>query len=310
VARAPHPLVPPDTRRWVERSLGPGWRVVSVRRLTGGLSTIATRLRVEQGAGGERRSVVLRRFVHIPDDEPDAPARAAAVLDLLAKVAPHLPTPELLAADPDGRDTGGAPAVLMERLPGRIDLAPSDPDRWLGQMVDVLVAIHAVDVAPAERDAEEPWMRDWSSVEPPPWSRHPDRWSAAIDVVRREGPAVARTFVHGDYQHFNLLWSRGRLTGIVDWRTAHWWPPEIDVGHCRLNLAILYGADVAEDFRRRYEAASGRPLDPWWDLRETVGYLPSWAPGITDQVAGRIPFDAAAADRRVDDFLPVLLDRL
>jgi phosphotransferase family enzyme len=58
-----------------------------------------------------------------------------------------LPAPEPIAADADGRETGGHPAILMTRLPGRPDLAPADPEGWLRQIAAMAVRIHAVEVA-------------------------------------------------------------------------------------------------------------------------------------------------------------------
>jgi hypothetical protein len=43
-------------------------------------------------------------------------------------------------------------------------------------------------------------------------------------------------------------------------------PPDLDVGHCRLNLAVLFGADRAEKFRLAYDAEADRAVDPWGDL--------------------------------------------
>jgi Ser/Thr protein kinase RdoA (MazF antagonist) len=147
---------------------------------------------------------------------------------------------------------------------------------------------------------------------PPAWSVRPERWGEAIDLVRAEPPRLATTaLTHGDFQHFNLLWSRGRLTGIVDWNAPAPRPPDNDLGHCRLNLVILYGTEAADDFLRRYEAETGgRTVDPWWDLRETVVFLPSWAPTILRQVGRRLAVDADAIHRRVDAHLPTLLRRL
>jgi aminoglycoside phosphotransferase (APT) family kinase protein len=63
-----------------------------------------------------------------------------------------------------------------------------------------------------------------------------------------------------------LLWSRERLTGVVDWSEACLGPPEVDVGHCRLNLTVLFSADLADRFRAMYEAESGHKVDAWWDV--------------------------------------------
>ena len=34
-------------------------------------------------------------------------------------------------------------------------------------------------------------------------------------------------------------WSRGLLTGMVDWTQASWGPPELDLGHMRWNLVAV-----------------------------------------------------------------------
>jgi hypothetical protein len=39
-------------------------------------------------------------------------------------------------------------------------------------------------------------------------------------------------------------------------------PLDVDVGHCRPNLAVLFGADRAERFRRAYEAEACGAVDP------------------------------------------------
>ena len=59
---------------------------------------------------------------------------------------------------------------------------------------------------------------------------------------------------------------RARLTGVVDWIEACVGPPEVDVGHRRLNLTVLFSAGVADRFRALYEAESGHRVDAWWDV--------------------------------------------
>jgi aminoglycoside phosphotransferase (APT) family kinase protein len=117
-------------------------------------------------------------------------------------------------------------------------------------------------------------------------------------------------FIHRDFQHFNFLWLRGRLTGVVDWNMACTGPPDVDVGHCQLNLAVLFGVDVAERFRRSYEAEAGRAVDPWWELHEIAVYNDSWPRFIPVQAAGRAPVDTAGMTARVEDLLEATLRRL
>lgn len=98
-------------------------------------------------------------------------------------------------------------------------------------------------------------------------------------------------FFHNDFQHFRLLWRGDRLSGIVDWTRSGRGAPDSDVGHCRLNLAVLFSVDWAERFRRAYEAEAGRRLYRWWDIHELALYSGGWQHFIPVQVGGRIPVD-------------------
>jgi aminoglycoside/choline kinase family phosphotransferase len=95
---------------------------------------------------------------------------------------------------------------------------------------------------------------------PPPDASRPDVWKEAIALVSEERAPARTCFLHCDYQHFNMLWSRERLTGVVDWSEARLGPPEVDVGHCRLNLAVLFSAGVADRFAKALCAACERGL--------------------------------------------------
>jgi aminoglycoside phosphotransferase (APT) family kinase protein len=83
------------------------------------------------------------------------------------------------------------------------------------------------------------------------------------------GPAV---FTHRDFHPGNVLWSRGRVTGVVDWPTASVGPAVVDVGHCRTNLVQL-GLDVVDDLAARWERLSGATFHPWADVTAIVGML-------------------------------------
>src|SRR5262249_40005263 len=133
----------------------------------------------------------------------------------------------------------------------------------------------------------------------PAWTSNPDLWREAINVTRAI-PPVQQAFTHGDFQHFNMLWARGKLTAVLDWMSAAMGPPEIDVGHCRLNLAVLFSADWAERFRFAYESEAGRTVDPRWDLLELMVYSPDWQSFIPIQVAGQIPVDTRGMTARVE----------
>jgi aminoglycoside phosphotransferase (APT) family kinase protein len=277
---------PAQTLGWVGREVG--GRVVAGRRLTGGITSSVHRLSVER-RDGKREQVVLRRWVEsqYTDDESAQDRVEREVFLLSALERTDIPTPRVLAADATGADAG-VPALLMSRVPGRVELSPSDPEAWLRQMVSLLIRIHALDIA-------APTYFSWLD----------EQDAAAL------GPPTAyeAVFIHRDYQHFNLLWQRGRLTGIVDWVYACRGSADVDIGHCRANLAVLYSVELAERFREIYESEAGRSVDPYWDLTELVVFEGSFS-GIARQVAGRRHFDAAGAPARMEALIAAARCRL
>jgi aminoglycoside phosphotransferase (APT) family kinase protein len=289
--------------RWAERSLGSGARVLGAELCSGGLISAVHRLTVE--VGGRPREVVLRQLQDATEEDTEVTRREASTLQA-ARLA-GLPAPELLASSPDGADAGGRPSILMTCLPGHIDLAPADPDDWLRQMARAAVRIHA---APIPAPPFERWI-DPFELRVPRSATRPGLWQAVISALRQgEGYTQGWSFIHRDFQHFNFLWERGRLSGVVDWGMASAGPPDIDLGHCRLNLAVLFGADRAERLRLAYEAEAGRVVDPWWDLHAIASYGDTWPDFIPEQVAGRVPVDTAGMTARVEDLLAAVLRRL
>jgi aminoglycoside phosphotransferase (APT) family kinase protein len=194
----------------------------------------------------------------------------------------------------------------MTYLPGRVDLSPADPGRWLHQMADAAARIHdAAVTAPAFH-----MWRDPGRLAVPATATHPGLWRTMARVLSKPESHHDQRFIHADFQHFNLLWSRGRLSGVVDWGYAASGPPDLDTGHCRLNLAVLFGADWAERFRHAYEARAGRRVDPWWDLYAISSYNDSWQEFIPVQVDGRAQVDVAGMTRRVEELVQATLGRL
>jgi aminoglycoside phosphotransferase (APT) family kinase protein len=272
-----------------------------VRRMTGGIVAAVHRLTVKRETTGEREFVVLRQYGQHGDGDVEREA-----LVLRNAVEAGLPAPRLLAASATGAEAGGCPSILMTREPGRVDLSPADPEHWLGQMADVATRIHEAAIQAPEF---ERWI-DPSELTVPATASRPAQWRALARVLNeRESPYRPR-FIHRDFQHFNLLWSRGKLSGVVDWGSASSGPSDIDVGHCRLNLAVLFGADWAERFRLAYEARAGRHVDPWWDLHALASYDDSWPRFIPIQVNGRARVDVAGMTGRVEELLQATLRRL
>ena len=294
-----------QTLDWVERVTGA--KVVAWRRMTGGISSVVHRLTIDHG--GYRDVLVLRQYEHtaldLVDSETAAMIRHEAAT-LRAVYDAGLPAPEPIAADEEGRESDGHPSILMTRVLGRPDITPADLESWLRQMAAMAARIHEV------RFAAQPFRARIDAAAPivPASATRPAVWEAAFGILRQPAPEPATRFIHRDFQHFNLLWQRGRLTGVVDWAMSCTGPADFDLGHCRLNLAVLFGADRAERLRLAYEAEAGRAVDPWWDLYALTAYSDEWRQFIPVQVAGRAPLDVAGMTSRVEELLEATLGRL
>jgi aminoglycoside phosphotransferase (APT) family kinase protein len=294
---------PAELIAWVEQVLGSGARVAGWTRLTGGLTSMVHALTVERT--GARERYVLRWWE--PDSEWQQWILRAVPLEtavLMKLERSGIPVPRVIASTTDA--VLGGPAVLMTRLPGEVQLMPDDRERWLRAMAQMLARIHALAI---DEKPFASWLdrQHWS---PPPDASRPGVWAQAIALVAEERAPTRTCFLHRDYQHFNLLWSRERLTGVVDWSEACVGPPEIDVGHCRLNLTVLFSADVADRFREMYEAESGYKVDAPWDVHALLSYGPSWKHFLPVQIDGRAPLDADGMTRRMEEVLERALRRI
>jgi aminoglycoside phosphotransferase (APT) family kinase protein len=261
-----------EARAWVEAETGA--RLVHATRLDGATSATVVALRLDlRGAWSEP---VLRLFTNAAwlAEEPDLAKHEAAALRWLQ--GSELPVPELLAVDGTG-ERCGVPAILMSRVPGRVELRPNDLGAWLDQQADALARVHAL----PHRGFG--WRyRSWNendTPQVPTWTVHPQRWQRALELWRRGPPEEPDRFLHRDYHPLNTLWRGERLSGIVDWVNACVGPASADLSHCRGNLVQMAGPDAADRFLERYlERMPAFAYHPFWDLDALVGWLPE--PGI------------------------------
>jgi aminoglycoside phosphotransferase (APT) family kinase protein len=262
-----------------------GQPMLRVERLPGASSTAVHRLRFPDGT-----SLVLRRYVWpgFLDAEPIAPQRE---LDALVFASGHnLPVPDVIAADVTGDDIGdGVPAILMTFLRGRA-LASPNPVR----LADVAATVHAVDPSGFGHDYF-PWFDDLP-LRPPSNARLPRLWERALEVRVTGMPSYRPVFIHRDFHPGNVLWRKGRCMGIVDWANACGGPAGCDVATCHGNLIDWAGLDVADEFVAEYEALTGEPHHPYWEIASVLEHGPS--PWTTA--------DIAESERRLDRALAAL----
>jgi aminoglycoside phosphotransferase (APT) family kinase protein len=244
-----------------------GGPVTSARALRGGMSS-AVHLVTVRRPDGRRAQAVLRRYVRPDPDEPDPAAREARALRLAGATA--VPTPALLAVDPDGTQAG-VPALLMGRLPGRVDWWPSDLDRWLEWLAGLLPRIHGTVLPPGGAVPRFAPYRQ-KNYRPPGWARYPRVWERAVEISRGAAPDLPAVLLHRDFHPGNVLWRYGRVSGVVDWLGACCGPAPADVAHCRINLLTM-GTEVTSRFTVRWEQVSGTTYHPWGDVVTIVGFL-------------------------------------
>src|SRR4051794_19092607 len=231
-----------ETLAWVAASTGRGSRIVGYRRLTGGVCSAVHRLTVERR--GERTFVVLRQY---PDGLGLQGSLEKEIANLGVVAGSGLPVPSILATDVAGASTGGAPSLLMTRLRGHLHLNPAEPRPWMTKIAEIAVLLHSLDL-PAKMF--RPWTDSWiAPFQVPVDAQKPAVWKAAFGV-RAAAPAKATgVFLPGAVLPVNLLWSRGRITGLTDWNSIPRGARAIDVGRCQRSLAALYSPGWAEHFR-------------------------------------------------------------
>jgi aminoglycoside phosphotransferase (APT) family kinase protein len=247
--------------RALANAVSRGSKVERVRRLGGGISnaTSAIRLRTRSGRAV---AVVLKRFRSDKNSAKDEWRRLAFAQRL------PVPSPEPLALDERGT-WFGTPALVMRRLPGRPDVRPKRPESWLSEIARMHIQIHAANAQqiPAAFRAL-PYADGW--VPPDAVRRTQTDDDAIARLRRRVSRAVRRDVVvgHGDPHPGNLLWSRGRISGVADWQHVKLSARGYDVAYMRADIAVLLGMRAADGYRDAYERLLGRPVEDLrlWDV--------------------------------------------
>lgn len=223
-------------------------------------------------------------------------ARAAGVM------APEV----LVELEPDD---GIGSGYVMRAIPGSPDpnlfLAEADPSVAIHDIARELVATHRTDVTglpvPLMDTAEalgELRSRFLSYGGDRPILALALRWLEA-----NLPPPVPPRLVHGDFRLGNLMFERGRLTGVLDWELAHLgdWHEDLAFG-CMTVWRFSrpdrpgYGLTSVAELAEAYEAAGGERFDPdrfrFWTIYRTFW----WALGCL-QMGG---FWRAGHDRSVE----------
>src|SRR6478752_6980537 len=241
--------------------------------------------------GDDANEWVLRRppLGHVLPTAHDM-AREHTVLSALAQT--DVPVPRTLAFCSD-ESVNDAPFYVMEKVDGTILRTPAelaqlsavDARRNSEELIDVLVAIHAVDykaVGLSEFGHPDGYIerqvRRWGEQ----WERSKSRELPEIEELARRLRAALPaspppTIVHGDYRLDNTMLAPddpGLIVAVLDWEMATLGDPLSDVGlflvYYVRDQSNLAGADPAmapgagfltrEEVADRYAGASGRDV--------------------------------------------------
>jgi len=281
---------PARTLAWVAAQVGAGAEAMVVERMPGAFASAV------HAISFARSRLVLRRWWR---------GNGAGVIEHEAAIlGEHAGTgvraPMLVAADPFAVVTD-LPALLMTRLEGAPVLAPTDLDAFLDGLAGTLRGIHT---APTDRGGFQTWTE---RAHVPVWATNADLWARAIEIVRAPVPASERVFLHRDFHPGNVLWTGGHVSGVVDWTYACGGPAAADVAHCRANLNLLFGLDVADEFARRYGAVANLA---WFDLADVVSMAADEPDIWRWHDAGRPDLTTELIARRHEEFLTNALRRL
>ncbi len=171
----------------------------------------------------------------------------------------RIPVPEPIAADLEST-WFGRPAIVMSRLTGHPDVAPKDVDPWIGSLAQTLAELHETSLDGAQGAPTTPPLAEtWR----PPAGRHDSLISRAVDAVIAHLPSLTseHVFTHGDFNPSNVLWHRGRISGVVDWSAARLDSRWSELAYCRDSVCLLLGPDVADRLADAYSDIVGLASD-------------------------------------------------
>ncbi|MGZ4496829.1 MAG: phosphotransferase family protein [Nocardioides sp.] len=270
-----------------------------VRQFPGGASNLTYLLRYPA------RDLILRR--------PPAGAKAASAHDMgrefriqsaLAPVFPFVPRMVGFCQD---ESVIGSDFYVMERLDGTIlrrdlpaPMTPEEASTLCEHALDVLVALHSVDVAAVPELARLGRGEGYVARQVAGWTDRLARartddmgdWSDVTTWLDEHQPAdVAQVLIHNDYRLDNMVLApddRLRIIGVLDWEMATVGDPLMDLGGMlsywvqadddefflmfRRQPTTEPGMWTRQDFVERYGERTGLTLTPaQWRFYEVFG---------------------------------------
>lgn len=202
----------------------------------------------------------------------------------------------------------------MERMPGSSLIPELRPPLRLRALGAAAALLHAIPVPATARLPRRdrpigPVDFDRLRAEAPAQALL-RRAEEARDSYR---PRRDEGFVHDDLWQGNALWDGDRLTALIDWECAGVGPAGVDLGALRLDAAMCFDVDAADDVLAGWEAEAGRRPDDvaYWDVVAALSTPPDvgWFAG-TISAQGRPDLTRELLEQRRNHFLSNALDQL
>jgi aminoglycoside phosphotransferase (APT) family kinase protein len=281
------------------REIAPRSKIGRIRRLKGGLGA-ATHAVVLTSPKGTHSEIVLKRYGRSGHDAPTEWAKTC--------LAQRLPvaSPGPIAFDAKGR-WFGAPAMVTSKLEGRPLLSLAGDDRAYREIAESILAVASVSTGRLPAAVRGPAIGTrWRPPPDLPQSALVDRAVERVLALRRAALRQRKVMAHGDLHPGNMLWTRRRLRGLVDWGSANLSFATRDVVYCRTEVAVLFGLREADRFLAVYEQTAGERTEHLevWDVMQglvAVRWVQGWAYAYREQ--GRHDLTGSIAQRRAYAFL-------
>ena len=289
------PGIPPEPTpaqfEQIARAINPNARVVSTRKLSGGISCRMDVLEYES-PGTVARKVVTRQYWELKNPEDDhRKFGESAVLVTLRESG--VPAPDVVVDLEVASEIFGRPGIVISYLDGIPNLVPDDPDDWARQLATAIARVQSTPVTPqvmSVADSAHDVITKWMTQTEPSdrFKKHAlglELWNA----LRKLWPSVdtsAKHLLHGDFWAGNTVWNGDTLLAIVGWDEPSGGEPMLDLGYF-LTDADYFGIDIEDAFIETYEKASGNQIKDllFWKMVAVARAMPDvgpWAQGYSE----------------------------
>jgi len=263
-------------------AIDPAARVISTRRLMGGISCRMDVLKYSSGK--KQHEVVVRQYgPWRKDEDPHPGTLESAVLELLGENGVAAPA---LILDKAATKIMGNRTVVTSFIDGGPQMTADDIDDWSRQFVVAISKAHNILLTPKIRKIVPSLYtgldRMFARSEPAKYiAEHPfgpKLWQIAKD----RWPYVGKSedhLLHADYWSGNTLWKNEKLVAIVDWEEARIGEPTWDIAII-VQDAACFGMDIEDAVIRHHRQVSGRTLKDFdfWRMCVALGEMPD--PGV------------------------------